>query len=109
MKAEVWFEILICANIQPLHLQLLLPHTHSDSVITARSVMTGNREARDFLRKLGVGGKLAQTLVERYGVLTEARLCQDPYSALFSIPGVSFRHASPLFLTPLMDIDTLGL
>ncbi len=58
---------------------------------------SGNREARDFLRKLGVGGKLAQTLVDRYGVHTEARLRQDPYSSLFSIPGVSFRHALPPF------------
>jgi hypothetical protein len=53
--------------------------------------MAGIRQARDFLRKLGVGGRLAQTLVERYGVHTEARMRQDPYAALFSVPSVSFR------------------
>lgn len=53
--------------------------------------LAGTRDARAFLKKLGVGGKLAQTLVERYGVHTEGCLRKDPYSALFSIPGVSFR------------------
>ncbi|BDA44925.1 probable recBCD enzyme subunit RecD at C-terminar half [Coccomyxa sp. Obi] len=56
----------------------------------------GTRDARAFLKKLGVGGKLAQTLVDRYGVQTETRLRQDPYSTLFSIPGVSFRAAEDL-------------
>lgn len=57
--------------------------------------LAGTRDARAFLKKLGVGGKLAQTLVERYGVHTEACLRKDPYSALFSIPGVSFRCCIP--------------
>lgn len=65
--------------------------------LTTRSsyVIAGTRDARAFLKKLGVGGKLAQTLVDRYGVQTETRLRQDPYSTLFSIPGVSFRYSSP--------------
>ncbi|CAL8469331.1 g8872 [Coccomyxa elongata] len=58
--------------------------------------LSSARDARAFLKKLGVGGKLAQTLVDRYGVQTEARLRQDPYSTLFSIPGVSFRAAEDL-------------
>ncbi len=61
--------------------------------------LAGTRDARAFLKKLGVGGKLAQTLVERYGLHTEACLRKDPYSALFSIPGVSFRCRSPLYTT----------
>ena len=40
-----------------------------------------------------MGGKLQQSLVARYGAHTEARLREDPYSALFPISGVSFRCA----------------
>lgn len=58
----------------------------------------GSREAHTFLKKLGVGGRLQQSLVARYGGATEARLREDPYSALFPISGLSFRRA-PLLPT----------
>jgi hypothetical protein len=53
----------------------------------------GSREAHTFLNKLGVGGRLQQSLVARYGGATEAHLREDPYSALFPIGGLSFRRA----------------
>ena len=40
---------------------------------------------------LGVGGKLQQSLVARYGAATEAQLRADPYAALFPIASMSFR------------------
>ena len=51
------------------------------------------REMRQFVKTLGLTGRLAQMLVERHGKYTEARLKQDPYSCLHGMPGVTFRYA----------------
>ena len=49
------------------------------------------REMRQFVKRLGLTGRLAQLLVERHGKHTEARLRQDPYFCLYGMPGVTFR------------------
>ena len=46
---------------------------------------------RQFVKTLGLTGRLAQMLVERHGKHTEGRLKQDPYSCLHGMPGVTFR------------------
>lgn len=48
---------------------------------------------RQYVKTLGVTGRLAHTLVERHGKYTKARLEQDPYSCLHGMPGVTFRYA----------------
>ena len=49
------------------------------------------REIRQYVKNLGVTCRLAQTLVERHGKDTKARLEQDPYFCLHGLPGVTFR------------------
>lgn len=46
---------------------------------------------RQFVKRLGLTGRLAHLLVERHGKHTEARLRQDPYFCLYGMPGVTFR------------------
>ena len=50
------------------------------------------REMRQYVKNLGLTGRLAQTLVERHGKDTKARLEQDPYFCLHGLPGVTFRY-----------------
>lgn len=51
---------------------------------------------RQFVKTLGLTGRLAQMLVERHGKHTEARLKQDLYFCLHGMPGVTFRRATCL-------------
>ena len=76
--------------------------------MTARWLHAELREMRQFVKGLGLTGRLAQMLVERHGKNTEARLKRDPYLCLHGMPGVTFRSAARLLHGSLQSFPPIA-
>ena len=75
-----------------MSIQCFTSSLYSSQLLTSDWLHAELREMRQFVKTLGLTGRLAQMLVERHGKYTEARLKQDPYSCLHGMPGVTFRY-----------------